>query len=99
MAPVGAQRVRVCEPLGDAGGRAAAAHEPVNSDGGEGERLLVSVTTKADEQRLLVEQPDATGKGVDLQPRLERLLDGQRPRDLALAAALATHEQPVVPGV
>jgi hypothetical protein len=35
--PVGAQRVRVQEPLEHAGGRAAAAHEPVHADGGQGE--------------------------------------------------------------
>ena len=97
--PVGAQRVRVREPLGHAGGRAAAAHEPVNSDGGEGERRLVAVTAEADEQRLLVEQPDTAGEGVDLQPRLERLLHRLGHGDLALAAAFPAHEQPVVPGV
>jgi hypothetical protein len=36
---------------------------------------------------------------MDLQPRLERLLHSQGHRDLALAAAFAAHEQPVVPGV
>jgi hypothetical protein len=81
------------------GGRAAAAREPVHADGAERERLLVSVTAEPHGQRLLVEQPDAAGEGVDLQPRLERLLHGQGHRDVALATAFVAHEQPVVPGV
>jgi hypothetical protein len=40
--PIGAQRVRVRKPLGHPGGRAAAAYEPMDADGGEGERLLMS---------------------------------------------------------
>jgi len=92
--PVGAQRVRVREPLGHAGGRAPALHQPVDANGGERERPLVSVTAEPHEQRLLVEQPDAAGEGMDLQPALE--LDGQGHGDLSLAVALATHEQPVV---
>jgi hypothetical protein len=66
----------------------------VDADGGERERPLVSVTAEPHEQRLLVEQPDAAGEGMDLQPALE--LDGQGHGDLSLAVALATHEQPVV---
>ena len=91
--------MRVREPLGHAGGRAAATHEPVHADGGEGERLLVTVAAEADEQRLLVEQPDAAGEWVNPQPCLERLLHGQRDGHLALAAAFASDEQPLVPGV
>jgi hypothetical protein len=97
--PVGAQRVRVRQPLRHAGGRAAATHEPVHADSGQGEGLLVPVTAQPHEQGLLVEQPDAAGEGMDLQPRLERLLHGQRHRDLALATALAAHEQAIVPRV
>jgi hypothetical protein len=84
--------VRVREPLGDAGGRAAAAHESVHGDGGEGEGLFVSVAAEADEQRLLVEQSDAAGERMDLQPRLERLLHSLRHGDLAFAAAFAAYE-------
>ena len=97
--PVGAQRVRVREPLGYAGGRAAAAHEPVHGDGGQGERVLVPVAAKTNEQRVLIEQSDAAREGVDRRPRLERLLHLQGDRDLALAAAFPADEQPVVPGV
>src|ERR1035438_5333981 len=97
--PVGTQRVRVREPLRHAGSRAAATHEPVNANGGEGERLLVSVTAEADEQRLLIEQPAAAGEGMDLQPRLERPLHSLGHRDLALATAFAAHEQAIVSGV
>jgi hypothetical protein len=39
--PVGAQRVRVAEPLRHAGGRAAAANQSVHAAGGEGDRLPV----------------------------------------------------------
>ena len=85
--------MRVREPLGHAGGRAAATHEPVHADGGEGERLLVTVAAEADEQRLLVEQPDAAGERVDLQPRLERPLNRLGHRDLPLAPALPTDER------
>jgi hypothetical protein len=97
--PVGAQRVRMREPLRHAGRRAAATHEAVHGDGGERARLLVSVTAEPHEQRLLIKQPDAAGEGMDLQPRLERLLHGQRHRDPALAPALPAHEQPVVPSI
>jgi hypothetical protein len=45
----------VREPLRQASGRAAAAYEPVDADGGEGERLLVSVAAEPDEEGLLVE--------------------------------------------
>jgi hypothetical protein len=69
------------------------------ADGGQGERQLVTVTAEPDEQRLLVEQSDAAGEGMDLQPRLERLLHGHRHRDLTLAAVLPSHEQPVVTSV
>src|SRR5450755_4128986 len=62
--PVGAQRVRVREPLRHARRQAAAAHEPMDADGGEGERLLVSVAAEPHEQGLLVEQPDPAGEGV-----------------------------------
>jgi hypothetical protein len=71
--PVGAQRLRVREPLGHAGGCAAAAHEPVHADRGEGEGLFVTVAAEADEQGVLVEQGDPAGERVDVQPRLERL--------------------------
>jgi hypothetical protein len=87
--PVGAQRVGVREPLRHAAGRSAAAHEPMDADGGEGERLLVSVAAEPHEQGPLVEQPDAAGEGVDLQPGLECLLHGLGHGDLALAAAFA----------
>jgi hypothetical protein len=59
----------------------------------------VSVTAEADEQRLLVQQTDAAGEGVDLQPRLERPLHSEGYGDLALAPAFSAHEQPVVPCV
>ena len=91
--------MRVREPLGHARGQAVAAHEPVHGDGREGERLLVAVAAEADEQRLLVEQPDAARERMDFRPRLERLLDGLGHGDLALAAALAAHVQAVVAGV
>ena len=87
--PVGAERVRVREPLGYACRQTWPAHEPVRGDGGQGERLLVAVAAKAHEQRLLVEQPDATGERMDLEPGLECLLDGLGDGHLALAAALA----------
>jgi hypothetical protein len=64
----------------------------VNANGGEGQRLLVSVAAEADEQRLLIEQPDAACEGVDLQPRLERPLHSLGHRHLALATAFATYE-------
>jgi hypothetical protein len=48
---------------------------------------------------MLVQQPDPTGEGVDLQPRIERLLHAQRHQDLALATALSAHEQAIVSGV
>jgi hypothetical protein len=48
---------------------------------------------------MLVQQPDAAGEGMDLDPRLERLLHGQGHRHLALAPALAAHEQAIVPHV
>ncbi len=97
--PVGAQRVRVREPTGHAGGLAVAADEPVDGLVGEGEGWLAAVAAETDEQRLLVAQPDAVGERVDAQPRLERVLDGFGDGDLALAATLAADEQPVVPGV
>jgi hypothetical protein len=97
--PVGAQRVGVRKPLGHTGGRAAAAYESVDADGREGERLLVSVAAQPDKQTVLIQQPDPASEGMDLEPSLERLLHGQRHRDLALAPALAAHEQPVVAGV
>ena len=50
------------------------------------------VTAKADEQRLLVEQPDTAGEGMDRRPRLERLLHRLRHGDLPLAPALSAHE-------
>jgi hypothetical protein len=63
VAPVGAQPVRVRAARARRRPRAAAAHEPVHADGGEGERFFVSVTAEPHEQRLLVEQPDAAGRG------------------------------------
>jgi hypothetical protein len=90
----------VRETLGRTGGQTRSAHESVYRHGGEGERLLVAVAAETDEQRLLVEQPDASRERVDLEPGLERgLLDSVRDRHLALAAALAAHIQPVVAGV
>jgi len=86
--------VRVREPFGHAGGRAAATHEPVHADGGQGERLLVSVAAQPDEQGLLVEQPDAAGEGMDLEPGFERLLDGLRDRGPRARARLCR----VMPG-
>jgi hypothetical protein len=38
---------------------------------------------------MLVQQSDAAGEGMDLDPRFERLLHRHRNGDLALAAALA----------
>ena len=97
--PVGAERVGVREPLGHAGGMAVTAHEPVHRDRGEGERVPIAVAAEAHEQRLLVEQPDAARERMDRRPGLERLLDGLGDGDLALAAALAVHVEPVVAGV
>ena len=97
--PVGAERVRVRQPLRHANGVAVAADEPVRGDGGEGERVLIAVAAEAHEQRLLVEQPDAASQRVDCYPALERLLDGLGDGHLAFAAALATHIQAVVAGV
>jgi hypothetical protein len=71
----------------------------VNANGGQGERLLLSMTAQPDKQRLFVEEADAAGEGMDLQPRLKRLLHRQGHRNFALAAALAAHEQPIVPRV
>jgi len=71
----------------------------VHGNGGEGERILVAVAAETHEQRLLVEQPDAASERMDGRPGLERLLDGLRDGDLALAAALAAHVQAVVAGV
>jgi hypothetical protein len=99
--PVGPEgvRVRVREPLGYARGRAAAPHEPVNTNSRQTQGLLVSVSAQTDEQRLLVKEPDPAGKGVDLHPRLERSLHSQRDGNLSLAAAFAAHEQSIVPRV
>jgi hypothetical protein len=55
--------VRVAEPLRHAGGRAVAAYEPVHADGGEGDRLLVSVAAQPDEHGMLIEQPDPASEG------------------------------------
>jgi hypothetical protein len=85
--PVGPQRMRVRELVGDARGRAATAHKPMNGDRGEGERRLVAVAAKADKQGLLVKQSDAAGERVDRRPRLQRRLHGLRDGDLALASA------------
>ena len=52
--PVGPQRVRVAESLGDAGGEAGPVEDPVHGDGGEGEGLFVAVAADPDEQRLLI---------------------------------------------
>jgi hypothetical protein len=87
--PVGAQRVRMREPLGYAGSRAAAPHQPMHADGGQGERILVAVAPDSDEQRLLVAQPDTTGERVDLHPRLERVPDSLGHGDLSLTPPLA----------
>ncbi len=54
----------------------------------------MSVAADAHKQRLLIEQRDPTRKRMYVQPCLERLLHGLRHRHLALAAALAAHEQP-----
>ena len=54
--PVGPERVRVRQPLGHPGGLAVAAHEPVDSDGGEGKRVLIAMAADPDEQWLVVEQ-------------------------------------------
>ena len=97
--PVGAERVGVREPVGHAGGMAVAAHEPVHSDSGEGARVPVAVAAEADEQRLLVEQPDTAGERMDRDPGLQCVLDGLGDRDLALPAALAAHVEAVVAGV
>jgi hypothetical protein len=61
--PVGAQRVRVREPLGHAGGRAAAPHEPVYTDGGEGEGLLVTVAAEADDSGCSSSSPTPRARG------------------------------------
>ena len=70
---------------------AVAAHEPVHGDGGKGKRVLVAVAAEAHEQRLLVEQANAAGERMHLEPGLKGLLDGLGDGDLALAAALAAH--------
>jgi hypothetical protein len=59
----------------------------------------VPVAAQPDKQRVLIQQPDPAGEGVNLPPRLERLRHGQGHRDLALAAARAAHEQAIVAGV
>jgi hypothetical protein len=97
--PVGAERMRVRQPLGHSSGVAVAAHEPVHGDGGEGERVLVAMATEADEQRLLVEQPDPARERMHRGPRIECLLNGLGDRDLALTAALAVDVEAVVAGV
>ncbi len=57
----------------------------------------MSVAVAAHKQRLVVEQRDPAR--VDFEPGLERLLHGLRDGTLTLAAALAAHEQAIVPGV
>ena len=56
--------------LGDCGLRSA---EPVHGDSREGKGLVVGVSAKALEQRVLVEQRDAASERVDRHPRLECL--------------------------
>lgn len=73
-----------------------AAHEAVHGDGGEEERRLVAVAAQTHEQRLLVEQADAAGERVHLEPRLELLLHGLGDGDFPLAAAFAVHVEAVV---
>jgi hypothetical protein len=68
--------VRVGKAFGHPGSQAVAAHDPVDGDGGEGEGLLVAVAAEAHEQRLVVEQRDVAGERMDVEPRVERLLDG-----------------------
>ncbi len=57
------------------------------------------VAAETHEQGVLVEQRDAARERMDFEPDLERPLNRQGDWDLALAAALAAHEQPVVPRV
>ena len=45
----------VREPVGHPGRVAAAAHEPMHTDGRQRQRRLVPMTADADEQRILVE--------------------------------------------
>jgi hypothetical protein len=74
-------------------------HEAVDGLTGHSDRVLMSVAAQAHEEWILVTQPDATSERVDLDPRLNRLVDGLGDRDLTLAAALPAHEQPIVPRV
>jgi hypothetical protein len=67
--PVGTQRMRVAEPLRHASGRAAAPHDSMHGDGGQGERLFMSVAPQPDEQGLLVQQPDAAGEHYEREDR------------------------------
>jgi len=97
--PVSPERVRVRQPLGHPGGQTVAAQEPVHGDGGEAERLLIALATKAHEQRLPVEQPDTAGERVDCRRALERVLDGLGHGHFALAPAFSVDVQAVVAGV
>jgi hypothetical protein len=98
--PVGAQRVRMAEPLGDPGRQAVAADELVHRLRGERlGRLCAGVAAESHEQGLLVAQPAAAGEPVRREPRLER---GERllgDRDLAFGAALAADVEAAVAGV
>ncbi len=79
--------MRVREPFGHAGRLVAAPHEPMHPDSGQRDALLMSEaveTVEADEQRLLIEQRDPARERVDFEPGLERLLHGQRDRDLEM---------------
>ena len=97
--PVRPQRMRVRKPVRDASGETVTADDPVHGDRRQRQGLLVGVAAEAHEQRLLVEQRDAAGERVDRRPRVECLLGRFGDRNLALASALAAHEQTEVPRV
>lgn len=59
----------------------------------------MGMAPQAHEQRMLIAQSDPARQRVDLDPGVNGLLHRVRNRHLALAAALAAHEQPEVAGV
>jgi len=85
------------EPVRDTGGDRVAAHETVDRPGGERDGVLVRVAADPHKQRVHVTQRDPPGELLHLHPRLDRVLHQLGDRDLPPPAALAAHEQPVVP--